>query len=80
MSGTNAQSLAVDIPEANYALVPGANHFSFLSICNANGAELLKQYEDDPVCDEVSDIPREKLHQQIFFNIAVFLRRTLLER
>jgi len=41
---------------------------------------LLKQYEDDPVCDEVSDIPREKLHQQIFFNIAVFLRRTLLER
>jgi len=80
MSGTNAKSLAIDIPEANYALVPGANHFSFLSICNANGAELLKQYEDDPVCDEVSDIPREKLHQQIFFNIAVFLRRTLLER
>lgn len=66
---------------AAYATIPGAIHFSFLGLCNPQGPALLKSYgEDDPVCDDGGDIPRAVLHRQMFLKIAVFLRKTLVER
>ncbi|AYC99431.1 dienelactone hydrolase [Neorhizobium sp. NCHU2750] len=80
MPGVRAAELSRQIEGANYATIPGAVHFSFLGICNPGGPELLKRYGEDPVCNDGGDIQRDDLHKQIFFKIAVFLRRTLLER
>jgi predicted dienelactone hydrolase len=81
MRGVRAQALAGQIAGAGYAAIPDAIHFSFLGICNPGGAELLKRYgEEDPICADGGTTPREELHKQIFFQIAVFLRRELAER
>jgi predicted dienelactone hydrolase len=76
-----ADELVKQIPGAEYAAIPGAVHLSFLAVCNPDGREVLKAYgEEDPLCDDGGDIPREILHRQMFFKIAVFLRKTLVER
>lgn len=81
MPGVRAQTLAKAIAAAQYAAVPGAVHFTFLGVCNPDGAAVLKRYgEEDPICTDGADVPREELHRQIFFQIAVFLRKALAER
>lgn len=79
--GIRADGIAKEVPGATHAGIAGAVHFSFLAICNPNGAEVLKRHgEDEPICEDGGDIPREELHKQIFFKIAVFLRKNLIER
>lgn len=81
MPGVRADALAAQIKGAGYAAIPDAIHFSFLGICNPGGPELLKRYgEEDPICADGGETPREELHKQILFQIAVFLRRELAER
>ena len=81
LPGVRAEALAADMPNAVYAALPGATHFSFLGVCNPDGAEVLKRAgEDEPVCSDGADVPRDTLHQQLFFQIGVFLRKTLVER
>jgi predicted dienelactone hydrolase len=80
MPAVRSAELARRIKGAGYRSITGAVHFSFLGICNPGGPELLKRYGEDPVCNDGGDIPREELHSQIFFKVAVFLRKTLLER
>ncbi len=75
-----ADSLAAAIPQAEFASIAGAVHFSFLGLCNPNGAELLKAENDDPVCDDGGNLPRQALHQQMLQRIGLFLTKTLLER
>jgi predicted dienelactone hydrolase len=81
MPGVRAEPLARQVPGAAYAAIPGAIHFTFLGVCNPNGADVLKRYgEEDPVCADGGDTPRVELHKQIFFKIAVFLRKNLQEK
>ncbi|MCD2175375.1 alpha/beta hydrolase family protein [Rhizobium sp. C4] len=81
MPGVRAEPLARQVPGAAYAAIPGAIHFTFLGVCNPSGADVLKRYgEEDPVCDDGGDTPRVELHKQIFFKIAVFLRKNLQEK
>lgn len=76
-----AEHIAAEVPDAAYAAIPQAVHFTFLGVCNPDGSEVLKRYgEEEPICEDGGDIPREELHKQIFFKIAVFLRRNLMER
>jgi predicted dienelactone hydrolase len=75
-----ADSLAAAIPQAEFASIAGAVHFSFLGLCNPNGAELLKAENDDPVCNDDDNLPRQALHQQMLQRIGLFLTKTLLER
>lgn len=79
--GVRAQKLATEISGARYATIAGAVHFTFLGVCNPNGAEVLARYgEEEPICQDGGDISREALHKQIFFKIAVFLRKNLVEK
>jgi len=81
MPGVRGQKLANEISGARYAAIPGAAHFTFLGVCNPNGAEVLLRYgEEEPVCEDGGEISREELHKQIFFKVAVFLRKTLVEK
>lgn len=81
MPGVRAEKLTDGIGGARYATIPGAVHFTFLSVCNQNGAEVLKRYgEDEPICEDGGDVSRDELHKQIFFKIAVFLRKSLVEK
>lgn len=81
MPGVLAQDLASQIPGARYQTIPKAVHFSFLGVCNPDGDEVLRRYgEEDPVCDDGGDIPRDDLHKQIFFHAAIFLRKMVAER
>ncbi|OLP59328.1 hypothetical protein BJF93_04920 [Xaviernesmea oryzae] len=79
--GVRAETLARNVPGAGFAAIPKAIHFTFLGVCNPDGAEVLKRYgEDDPVCSDGGDVPRSELHRQILFTVTAFLRKTLLER
>lgn len=75
-----ANALANAIPNAEFAEIANAVHFTFLGLCNPNGAALLKADNDDPVCDDGGQIPRAVLHRQIRHRIGLFLTKTLLER
>lgn len=77
-AGLRADTLAAQIPGAAYASIPGAVHFSFLGTCNPDGGDVLKRYGDeDALCEDGGDIPRETLHAQLLSHITSFLRRTL---
>jgi predicted dienelactone hydrolase len=81
MPGVRSDKLVAQIANAAYATIPGAVHFTFLGVCNPDGAEVLAHYgEEDPICDDGGNTPRTELHKQIFFKIAVFLKKALMER
>lgn len=57
--------LAKDIPDATYAQVEGADHFSFLPVCKPGAAAFLKSVgETDPICDE-TERPRSDIHAEL---------------
>ncbi|OJU01125.1 MAG: hypothetical protein BGN83_07445 [Rhizobium sp. 63-7] len=81
LPGVRSDALVKQIPGAGYVAIPAATHFTFLGVCNPNGAEVLKRYgEEEPVCEDGGDVPRVELHKQIFFQAAVFLRKALVEK
>ncbi|HEV7435365.1 MAG TPA: dienelactone hydrolase [Pseudorhizobium sp.] len=81
MPGVRGEELAKTIPGGTYVSIPDAVHFTFLGVCNPGGAELLRRYgEDEPICKDGGTTSREELHKQIFFQIAIFLRKTVAER
>ena len=69
---THLRRLAGELPAGTtYLEVPKAGHFDFLPPCKPQGAELLREDGDDPVCDSASD--RASLQKTITERIARFL-------
>lgn len=76
--GVYARSAAETIPEATYAIVPDANHFSFLAECKAMGAAILKdEGETDPLCDDAGGRSRAEIHREVANEIIAYLNQTL---
>lgn len=66
--GGNNFELAV--PEAAVAVVAPANHFSAMPVCKPDGAKLLAEEKDDPVCSDPAGADRSAIHDQIVSRIS----------
>jgi len=63
------------LPEATHVTVAPAHHFTFLGVCTPDGAAILKDEKDDPVCDDPAGTDRAEAHSKIVEAVATFLRR-----
>lgn len=64
---------AAHLPGAETETIVPAAHFSALLPCKPQGAAILAEVGDDPVCDDPPGVVRESLHQRIVARIASFL-------
>eukprot|EP01037_Dinobryon_pediforme_P031008 gene31008-35314_t len=72
-----AHGLAQTVPGARIARVPDAVHFSFLGLCKPEGAKLLEDMGDDPVCTDAGGRDRAALHEDMLAIILGFLGEAL---
>lgn len=74
-SGVDASHAAALISQADYRLVHGATHFSFLAECKPAGPRILeKEGEPDPLCDDAGGRSRSDIHAEIPETIVSYLR------
>jgi predicted dienelactone hydrolase len=73
--GPDGSNLAGRLPQATYAVVPGANHFTFLGVCKPGAPALLQQVGEDPICDDPAGVDRALTHAAILEAITRFLDR-----
>lgn len=72
-----SDTLAKQVPNATYAQVDDADHFSFLPVCKPGAAEFLKSVgELDPICDDAGR-PRIDIHEELVGLITSAFERTL---
>lgn len=71
--GPKGSGLAARISGARHVAVAPAHHFTFLGLCKPGGAELLRKWEDDPVCDDPQGTVRKQVHEEIVGIVAEFL-------
>ncbi len=66
-------NLTERLPQLDYKVVAPAHHYTFLGLCKPEGATILENEHDDPVCDDPGNSDRAKIHAEIIEHIAVFL-------
>ena len=71
--GPQGSGLAARVAGARHVAVAPAWHFSFLGLCKPQGAELLRKWEDDPICDDPRGSDRATVHEEIVGIVADFL-------
>ena len=69
-SGTD---LAGRLPDATYEIIRPATHFTFLGLCKPEGAKLLEDEKDDPVCTDPEGSDRATVHARVIDAVASFL-------
>jgi predicted dienelactone hydrolase len=67
--------LADALPNAEHVVIAPAHHFSFLGRCKPEGAAILRDEEDDPVCDEPAGGDRAAVHRAVLREALAFLNR-----
>lgn len=67
--------LAGALPDARHVVVAPAHHFSFLGVCKPAGAAILREEQDDPVCDEPAGGDRAAVHAAVIAEVLGFLNR-----
>lgn len=67
--------LADALPDARHAVIAPAHHFSFLGLCKPDGAAVLREEQDDPVCDEPAGGDRAAVHAAAVAEVLGFLGR-----
>ncbi|RED45108.1 alpha/beta hydrolase family protein [Aestuariispira insulae] len=72
-SGPDGNRLSELVPDMRYHVVPAANHFSFLALCKHEGARILREEGEDPICDEPPGGNRAEVHRKILRLIRNFL-------
>ncbi|TQM89917.1 alpha/beta hydrolase family protein [Roseinatronobacter monicus] len=60
--GSNLSGL---LPQADLLEIAPAAHFSVLPLCTAQGAEILEEENDDPVCTDPEGADRATIHAQV---------------
>ena len=71
--GPNGSGLVARLPGARHAAVTPAHHFTFLGVCKEGGAEMLRKWQDDPICDDPQGADRATAHEEIVGIVAEFL-------
>lgn len=72
--GPDGSGLSEALPGADHAVIAPAHHFSFLPLCQPNGAQVLREEGDDPVCDDPPGSNRAAVHDAVVEAVARFLR------
>lgn len=73
--GPTGSDLAARMPNADYVQISPAHHFSFLGLCTDKGAALLKEEQDDPVCDDPAGADRADIHRRVIDAVVDFLKK-----
>lgn len=73
-TGPEGSDLARRLPDATLAVMAPAHHFTFLAVCKPEGASILADEKDDPVCDDPEGTDRAAIHDRIIDQIADFLK------
>jgi predicted dienelactone hydrolase len=74
-AGVYARGASELFPDATYAVVPDAIHFSFLAECKAAGKRILEnEGELDPLCDDAGGRSRADIHKGLSAKIVAYLR------
>lgn len=72
--GPNGSNLVARLSDVTYREIGPANHFAFLAECKPEGAALLAEEQDDPVCTDPSGTERADVHRRIARTILEFLK------
>jgi predicted dienelactone hydrolase len=73
-AGVYARPASEKIPNASFAIVPDAIHFSFLAQCKPAGAQILENEEElDPLCDDAGGRARSDIHTELTAEIVAYL-------
>lgn len=77
-AGVYARRVADLTPDATYAIVEDAIHFSFLAQCKPAGAQILiNENEPDPLCDDAGGRPRADIHRELSDIIIGYLKENV---
>lgn len=71
--GPEGSGIVKAMPNAERETFAPAHHFTFLAECKPEGAQLLKEEADDPVCDDPEGTDRGEIHARIIDAISRFL-------
>nr|WP_272212920.1 alpha/beta fold hydrolase [Marinicella sp. W31]MDC2878848.1 alpha/beta fold hydrolase [Marinicella sp. W31] len=65
-------NLVARLPDAERVVIAPAHHFTFLAECTPDGAALLAEEQDDPVCDDPEGADRASVHARVVDAITRF--------
>lgn len=71
--GENGSDLIGKLKNATHVTLYPAHHFTFLAECTDEGARLLEDEQDDPVCDDPEGTDRSAIHEKIADTIGAFV-------
>ncbi len=76
-SAAHAQDAAQSIPNATYAQIEGAAHFSFLARCSTFGAFIIGLAGDDNICSDKGLRRRDTIQHELEADIGAFFLSAL---
>ncbi|SMX27557.1 Alpha/beta hydrolase family protein [Pelagimonas phthalicica] len=65
--------LAAKLGDVDYVTLAPASHFTALPECKPQGAAILEEEQDDPICTDPEGADRKEIHRQMLAEIARFL-------
>ncbi|WP_089278463.1 alpha/beta hydrolase family protein [Antarctobacter heliothermus] len=71
--GPQGSGFAARLPQAQYAEIAPAIHFTALPECKPRAAEVLEEEQDDPICTDPEGTDRKAVHEQMLDQIAGFM-------
>lgn len=71
--GENGADFASKVDDFRHNEIAGANHFTFLGVCKADGPRLLELEGEDPICDDPAGTDRQEAHKMILEEMRSFL-------
>lgn len=71
--GPAGSGLTALLPQARVVEIAPAAHFSVLPLCTADGAAMLAEDGDDPVCTDPAGAHRAEIHAQVLAAMIAFL-------
>ncbi|WP_180898083.1 alpha/beta hydrolase family protein [Martelella soudanensis] len=66
-------NLVARLPDGERVVIAPAHHFTFLALCKPEGAALLAEERDDPVCTDPAGADRALVHERIIEAVAAGL-------
>lgn len=71
--GPKGSGFAARLPQAHYAEIAPAIHFTALPECKPKAAEMLEVEQDDPICTDPEGTDRKAVHLHMLDEIAGFM-------
>ena len=71
--GPSGSGFSALMPRAINAVIAPARHYTALGVCKPHGADILRQEEDDPICDDPKGTDRNAVHRRIVDLVAEHL-------